>query len=435
MNKHILAVWIVGLALILGGHAQSSEMVVGLSPFNDKAQTQSQVKAVINYLLENAKPGDKIRFYDAYNLKSLETFQVPNNKGYTNPRAKLMVNKDAVKKLLQFAEKAQRPQGEGQPSVIGAIRAPEFLRFLGENVSINRPTNLILMGSQKYDDPSQKGFSMARGHVPGDGHLQVSVGQSPFGMSGNPELLKNIRVHWGFPGSDRPQDNSQYFIKRFWTLFIERQGGQLVTFTGDLPTLFDRVRSGARAPKHDYVLTSTTKLEMILYRPNEVKEQVSIYERPLSATPVSLTVVKKAQRVEIGISWDCAQCDLDLYAQPHPKAEILYFEYTQSREGKYWKDFRVSPSSSNSYETVSFHKPVDVSQLFLAINFFKGKVSKSVDGEIRVAIGNRTYAKKFQLKANKGNKASGIESTLKNRKAANVNWLIIDPMQVVVVRK
>lgn len=447
MNKNIFGAFIFSLVLIVASDAHSGEMVVGLSPFNQSAKAENQTKSFINYLLENSNPGDKVRFYDAYNLRSLGVFEIPTNPGYRHPRAKLMVNKEVIKALLEFAEKAREPkEEEGEPSVAGAMRWPQFLRFIGENLSHSEETEVVLLGNPLYDDPKEPDYSMANDNrVPADSQLLAQKRRTPFGTKGDSELLSNIRVHLGFPNINWKSNNQNSFlVKRLWALFIEKQGGQLITFTGDLPTLLDRLKNHADAPKHDYKFNIAPKNEIALgdekpkeFSKNDIQpavpeKQVSIFDRALSEETVSINDAKQANFVEIGITWK-GSIDLDIYCRPTSQSETLYFSHKNSKEGKYIQDFMSSPGSSN-YETVVFDTPIDLNQLLIAVNFYNGTVNKPISGEIRISINNQIYAQKFEIKGKKGNSAAGRDSTLSNKKPANSNWLVIDPLQVVGIK-
>ena len=436
MNKFITKVIVFSFFLAIAARAHPHDLIIGLSPYMDKTDSKGQVKAVIGYLLEVVEPGNSAHIYDAYHLTSIGTFQVPPNNAYRHQKAKLVVNKKIVKNLLKFAEDSIKPGGENIPSVTGAIRLPEFLRFLGENQTLSKEIDVMILGSPLYDIPEEKNYSMAKGHVPSDGHLQVSMGHSPFGMTGDIDLLQKLRIHLAYPPMSLKQSvNQNYFVKRFWTLFLEKQGGKLITFTGDLPTLFQRITKKASVPQHDYVLKESSKLEMILYRQKEIKKRVSIFDRPLTKTTIPMASVRNARDVELGISWDCKYCDLDLYARPRPQAETLFFQHPESQDGRYLKDFRDSPRLSNSFETIIFHKAIDLSELVLAVNFYEGRVPDRVNGEFRISVNNKTFAHKFQIEAQRGNIGACMKNTLKNRRAAGPHCLIIDPLKVIGINE
>jgi len=205
----------------------------------------------------------------------------------------------------------------------------------------------------------------------------------------------------------------------------------LATFTHDLATLYQRVKTRAPAPKHSYELEKTNKLEMILLRPPEVKHHTSLYERPLSDRLFSLADVSRLSEVEISITWDDPYSDLDLYVQHGSHTKALYYLNTETDEGKYYKDFMNSPRATNGYETIFFFQPVNVTELIVAINFFGGRVQESVTGEVRISLDGQTFARKFEIKAKKGNHGKGREETLARRKPANAQWIVIDPLSVV----
>ncbi len=435
MNKFILTIAVV-TGLFVGvvpvTHARTLE--IGLSPFVEKEKAKTQVKQVLEFLTTIIEPGDTARIYDAFNLSTIGTFSVPDKPTYRHPKAKIGANRKAVGALLKFARASRVSNGSKEPSVTGAIKLPQFLRFVGNNHPPKEKTDLILLGSPLYDSPSEKRFSMAEGHVPSDGYISRSRKDSPFGTKGDETLLKNFRVHFGFPGQGwKKNDQHAHYVKRFTVLFVERQAGELVTFTHDLETLFQRVKGGAKTPDHGFVLEDTNKLEMNLFDYNKVsRKQVSIYERKTTKAPVSRDVIARAEKVQIGLSWD-APCDIDIYARPGKSGETLYFGKNVSSFGVFHKDFMSSPRLSQAYETISFYKPIHLKELFLAINFYGGHVSKPIQLELRIAIGSKTYKKHYVIRATKGNNGAGKRRTLSSGQPANDNWLVIDPMEVVRV--
>lgn len=165
-------------------------------------------------------------------------------------------------------------------------------------------------------------------------------------------------------------------------------------------------------------------------RPPTVKQQTSIYERPLSTTPVPANVLRQASHLEVGITWECGGCDLDLYGLREPGAKAIWFLSTQTKDGQYFRDFRTSPRSANGYETLAFHVPVDFNHLLLAVNFYNGSSPGGVKGEMRISLNGQTYAMPFHVIAHEGNGGVGRQETLTARRAHNAAWLVIDPMEV-----
>ena len=245
-------------------------------------------------------------------------------------------------------------------------------------------------------------------------------------------MLANWRVHLGFLGSNWKRDEKHGFhVQRFWTLYVEKQSGLLVTFTNDLPTLFQRVQSKASLSKHSYELQTSQKLEMVLISKPRVKQEISIYERPLSIDPPAKDQIRQARDVEIGLTWDCSWCDLDLYVRPGTKAKTLSFQTMRSDRGEYFKDFQRSPRATNGYETVMLDGVVDMSTLFIAVNIYGGRTLDGVHGELRISLDGETYASAFHLSPREGNIGADRNEVLSTGQAVNPHWLVINPLEVI----
>lgn len=433
----LVSSWFLLLLFIIGlvSPAQGRDMAIGLSPYMEADAAQRQVKSILQFLIETLQPGESALVFDAYRIRTLGTFTVPDNPAYRHPKARLQANRQTVATLFAFAKDARPPQGEGEPGVIGAVRLPQALAFLGTNYPALQDADIIVFGSPLYDDPSEKQFTMRRLFIPGDGHLSKARSATPYGIKGQTSLLAGRRVHLGYPDDSwRQGDHHAYFVHRFWTLFIEGQGGTLPTFTGDVVTLFERVKTKAPVPSHGYKPEASDKLEMIQLRPPSVERRTSIYERPLSNALISPQTLRRATKVEVGITWECGGCDLDLYSKSSPQAATLSYLKKQTPEGQYFKDWTSSPRPRNGYETLAYRVPIDLTALLLAVNFYDGASPGGVNGELRISLDGQTYARSFHLPASRGNSASGRWRTLTFRRAANEHWLVIDPLEVMGVR-
>jgi len=211
--KHALfsAVIIVHL-LFTGTPVEAREFMVGLSPFQTPSAAKQQIKSVIGFLVETLEPGDRAWLFDAYFQTSLGQFSVPNKSIYANPKAKLGANRQVVANLLKFAKEAREPKGRDQPSLMEAVRLPQFLRFIGENYPTSTEIDVIVLGNPLFDDPLDKDFSMAQYRIPGDGHFSHDRRATPFGLKGQSGLLTKRRVHLGFPDESWKRGRSSWFL-------------------------------------------------------------------------------------------------------------------------------------------------------------------------------------------------------------------------------
>lgn len=434
MNKRSVCVLVCLMWIGMEHSVSARDMALGLSPYHEPAVAEAHIKSVLQFLSDTLEPGQSCFVFDAYHLRSLGTFSVPDKSLYRNPKAKLQANRSVVVAMLQFAKTARKPEGGNEPTTIGAIRLPQALLFIGRDYPAAQESDLILLGSPLYDDPKDQGFTMRNKHIPGDGHLTKTRSVTPYGIKGQGSLLAQRRVHLLFPDESwKLDDHHEYLVHRFWTLFIEGQGGHLSTFTHDLPTLFQRIKGNAPSGTHGYKLEPTDKLEMILLRPSAALKEPTIYERPVNTTPLPASVLRHATQVEVGITWqNCG--DLDLYGQRDTKASPLWYLNTQTPDGRYYKDLRRPSRHVNGYETLGYHVPVDLKDLLLAVNFYSGSCPGGVTGEIRISVNSQTYARTFHIPAQEGNGGLGRQDTLTSRRASNAGWLVIDPLEVLGLR-
>ncbi len=423
----ILIAWLAVMPM-----ASANNLIVAVSPYHAPEKARRHSIALMQQLTK-LNQGSRVTLVDGYNLSIIGEFNIPDNPAYNSPKARLGVNRETVTALKRFADKPIIPGADGHPSVPGALRLPQLLRYVADNFNHSGQTDVIALGSPFYDDPREPAFSMAGGRFPSDGHLFASQGKTPFGAAGQSGLLKNVRVHIGY-GSDNIMQGERhsYFVRRFWTLYTQAFGGKLGGFIGDVPTLFRRVTDNAPLPAHDFKPVRSNKLEMIILR--QVEDRQSIFERPVSETALPQAQVVRADNVQVGISWACGQCDLDIYARPMPGAPVLYFGRTMTAHGRYWKDYRNSPQPTNGFETIGFDVSLDLRTLTIAVNFYEGKAPQGVSGEIRISVNDQTYASTFHIAATTGNRGKGIPAIFETGKGAGDHSVIIDPLRIVAIQ-
>lgn len=405
---------------------QARELIIAVSPNLHAEEAKTQATQVLQFLT-TLEPGDQAVVLDGFSLTTIGTFSVPSRSAYNSPRAKLGANQSFVGAFMQFADGSTLQPGMSP----GALRLPQLIRHIGANYTSAQQTDVVILGSPFYEGDDQ--FSMTGSRIPSDGHINSSRSETPYGTTDQPELLTNIRIHFGYGHEGMLEsDRHHFYIQRFWTLYIEALGGSLATFSADQQTLFHRALRGAEAPTHNYVLNETERLEMILLQPESQANSQSIYERELTHQELPSEYLNQADFVEIGISWDCQSCDIDLYARPRHDALPLYYRNTETAEGTYFKDYRTSPQTINGYETIAFHVPIDLEQLFILIHFFDGHSPGGVRGEVRLSVEGMTFATPFHIPGEVGgndidfeNTSQGIFEYAKNNIVVFWGWQLV----------
>ncbi len=147
-------------------------------------------------------------------------------------------------------------------------------------------------------------------------------------------------------------------------------------------------------------MTGSTKVEMIQLAPVRLTQK-SIYERDVTSAQLPDSKLRKAERVELGVRWQCA-CDIDIFAQPFPGAAVLSYKTARSPQGLFFKDYRDA-NATEGYETIEFAVPLDLRVLKVAVNLYEGSAPQGVTGELRMTVDGQTYAMPFNIPATSGN--------------------------------
>jgi hypothetical protein len=382
----------------------TTRYVIGLSPFLEKSVKDDVFRRIVGFVLEDLPLNSSLAIYDAYQLQTVTQIDVPGVRAFRSGKTRANQFKEPINKLKNFLAAAPTPPAAGKLDLAQAIRFPQFLDFVGENLAhADQRLTVIVLGSPLYLDHKEPGFSMMDGYFPSDGHLLAARDRSVFGLKDRAGALNHITVHWAYFGDPWVSAVHQEKIYRFWALYLKRQDARLATFCGDLPTVFDAVRpSGAAlAETHEQrfeIDPAQTKLEMLrITRDVGVADWITRDTVHNAAQRPPATTVGP---MKIGIRWQ-GNLDLDLYATPNHDAETLFFEHTRSPEGYYFKDHRSSPL--REYEFIEFEAPVDAWQVDARVNFYQGEAPNGIGGEVRIEFDGRIYTGRFSLASDHGN--------------------------------
>lgn len=382
--------------------------IVGVSPFLDKSVKDDVYRSMIRLIVQDLPLNSTLCIYDAYNLKTITQLSLPNAHAFEAAKTRANQFAPAIGELKQFLAHEQVLPTSGQIHFENAIRLPQFLDFLSENLRLtNSSASLLLIGSPLYKDAQEPAFSMVDGYFPSDGHLQASREQSVFGFSrpdpdseagSQPRLI----AQWMYFGEPWINDLHKEKVARFWTLYLQRRNAALATFTSDFPTALEhfasRLEGTIAAGKQWAVDKDQRKIEMLrVSRKVEAADWLTQGSLSETAQTPPGTMVGP---MKIGIRWQ-ANIDLDLYAAPRPGAETLFFQHVRSPEGYYNKDHRHSPG--NEYEFIEFESSVDVREVQALVNFYKGDCPGGPQGEVRIEFDGRVYGARFSVAADEGN--------------------------------
>ena len=424
--KRYLYIMVLSVSLLFTPAAHARDYIIVMSPAHQQDIGTALKKALFEFLMTHVKPGEKVTGINGQSLETWFVFEVKDDPKYNYPKIKARMNAPALRAIQTFGFEVTSSQ------LPGGVQIPQLYQYLGQNFAPFDDTTIIMLASPLYQDQYNPDWGIMNELYPSDGHLNSPIDATPFSVVGRGELLKGATIHWGHPYPWDGSDAYRLKVTRFQHLLAEGYGATIATFTSDMASLWRRVKDNAAPVPHGFTRDTTEKLETIQLIDRPVDEtRTSIYERELETGKPSAAELRQARNVEIGISWSAEHVDLDLHVQPHAGAEVLYFANRQSTEGFYHKDFTQSPETENGYETITMTVPLDLPDTLIAINWFGGGSADGVTGEIRLAIGDKTYGMPFEMNITRGNSGGGREDTIRTRNAANANWLIIDPKTII----
>lgn len=401
----LLAATIVAVSLsVTPVHAK--DLIVGLSPFQSQDVHKTQVKTLLAYLCRQ-NDFQQVVFVDAYHLKTIGHFNIPEGGTYQSAKARLRVNSELVARLLRFGGDVPASQNQDDlPQTVGAVRLPQLSDYIAGQFSGVDKT-LLLVGSPVYDVPADKAFSMVGQVYPSDAHILANHRVSVFGTADTPSLLDGLKVYWVSTYQSYQNSQYSYLVERFWSLYISHQSGRLIRMAEDLSGVLDNLGQPPNTFPDRFSLDKTARLEMI-----RLREQDPVVVEPDSEkSPSAEPDPQHARRAEITLSWDCEACDLDLYVQLE-NGKILYFGNTETRQATFYKEIRDLSAPNKGFETVVFKQPVDLTQLNIAVNFFSGIRSGGVHGIVTFRYDGVTVEQPFHITATKGNGVSDLQSLL-----------------------
>lgn len=432
--KTLFATIAVALALI-AGEAGARPAIVALAPAAGEADRRAITEGVAFYLAEVVQPGESARLLDARTGALLAVFEVPEGESYVAPRAKLQINRRPLKALKAYVSIA--PEAGTHE---GAMDLPGLLREIGTRYPADVPTDLVIWGSPVHHDPRMPSFSMLEARVPGDGQFFHTRAETPYAAVGEDSFLNNYRVFFGRIGPDPAVNDAHAFaLEQYLGNSIAVRGGQLVGIADDPATLFEGASAPITEPRKRYAPQESDKIEMLVFAPQPPEavdaRALPIHERPLASSAPSAAEMRQAREVEVGITWDAAcACDLDLYARP-ATGEVIYFANAETAAGRLLKDFTSSPEIDGGLERVVFAAPVDLAELRLAVNLYRGAPGRAgVTGEIRIAIGAETWAAPFRITAEGGSAGRGAAAVMNRQSRGDASWVVIDPLALVGLR-
>lgn len=377
--------------------AKNSLIIV--SPHQDSTTAAQHYKTVIEFYL-TLGAGDTLKVINGMEGTSIATLTIPNNPAYNHLKPKLKINQAGRQKLKVFFQHVHINH-----HLKGAIDMPRLIPQLARYSDIS---DVLIMGNPLYDVKSNPAMSMASELVPSDGYLLNTDRNNVFRTTGFERRLQGLRFHWLLP-EILPRQIHADAVQRLWHHFINRQGGHLVSFSADERMVLELLRSNAQPMPLIDELETSGKLEMQAIR--DISTVHGFYNKPISHTPLRISDFNHP--ITLAIAWR-GDVDLDIFAKPSD-GEVLSYQNVSSSQGKHYKDILTGQQASEGmrYETIEFHRAVNIKTLFVAVNLYSANQPYTVTrGSLRVQVLGKVYETPFEIDAQAGNKGADIPSLL-----------------------
>jgi hypothetical protein len=440
--RSILVTVLYFAAAISSSRAEGRRFIVGVSHSLLQVERDVAWDAVLSFIVLQMRTGDTLAVYDASALQPVAELSIPSESLFASAKPRLTRLAAPLGKLKAFFAAGADMH---LPSD-GTLLVPQFLDFTARQLRRgNEELSVILVGAPFYHDTEMAFDFGPDGAYPGDGFLGLSANESPFSTVGKAQTLKGIAVHWTFLNESRwGNDAHRQGVLRFWSLFIQAQAGVLASAAGDAKAVFQRAADGVATPLDNPAIDSDAKAEMIIPRHRREGPQEAVRattsatspENTLSTVPNWLedaTVAKpkaaapRHARVKIGLRWgdsdvQARAIDLDLYVRSNPGAKEISYRRTRTPEGLLWKDWLVSPAVSNGFETVELNGETDLTQLRVAVNFYRGHhTAGSVSATVRIWVNGDVFEAPIRIPASDGNRGEAADDYRRDP-----HWVVID---------
>lgn len=428
--------------------------VVGLPPHMDQTAAKDALQAARKLLLR-AAPGDRVGFFDAYNMRKIAACEIANG----SDRARALKLKSVFAALNEHIQNATADAGPVQ----NQVRAPQFFDFVGTSV---RPAGgsvtLLVFSSHDYSDARDPAFVFGGLTYPGDGFVNAPSSRSIYGTADRKTLLQGTVVHWSLSGSFA-SELVRTRVRRFWKVELEGMSAVLATFAASADEVVDRALAGASEPVTSELIdaheTELTMHSIVQVAHPSAREECISPTKPERAgaaadgsaaqptTPPTTEPVSATQAVASAISalptsidsidlaavWTtqvagARGADVDVYLRPAGSPVELCYRATSTPDGRcrYLRDIReAAPGIDDhrwvaTWEVVQLDPATSLDESTCWLNLFKGTDSP-ISGIVRLAIDGKAATTSFSFPAGPGNHGGNAGT-----RETDPNWIRID---------
>jgi len=286
----------------------------------DRASHEHMFLLIQGVYFDTMKSGDKMTVYLGENPQEIASLAIPETNKLTSRLKERFYDRQVFHgDLVRALTKTSVDQIDRN------LNIPKIAKIVAARAQMEsqRKPVLVLLGSPLHyvRNSDQTFFDMSKGHYPNDDTL-INEG-SPYSTmwASNEQALKGIAVHHIFQTSSGIRHNyHREKLYRFWGLFWQQIGAQLLTFSDDLEA-YRRIASH-NLPARQFVLKPEGKLIMRFGIP--IGPPSTLLEGQASVQDISSNDLVRAKSLELALVWR-GTTDLDLRVKHVPTGAEVYF--------------------------------------------------------------------------------------------------------------
>ncbi|MHB9118334.1 MAG: hypothetical protein ACYC2R_08665 [Burkholderiales bacterium] len=408
--KNITKLIVVGLLIVSSELAAASQLIeLAVAP-EAKTSRASDIKNLLTQILVTASPGDTVSIYDAGGGRRVGAVTIPDEVPTDVPANVKMtwimkLQGSALVGMVHFLN-APPPQGS----------SGNLMRYLSDlqnrltdSSSGHAKKKIVYFGNPVVSFP--QAYSLID-RYPSDAFLLTP--DNPYSTVGRSRALAGMEIHiihsanWAEFSRNDPTLHHEK-LQSFFGKNIAQQGGQLLSFTGNVDQLAKLTT--AEFPKMAYGTPQLGQGKLLLYPvlTPQIKRDDEVTQATLWATAIGKNPPppqRGAAPLDIGITWD-KNVDLDIYTKVEDDVELSYKQQSAEKYGaRFLKDITTLPDA-RGFETVTYAKPVPLNHFRVYINHYAGGSASPINIEVRMRVDGKIYFKKYHLNPGHGTLGGG----------------------------
>jgi hypothetical protein len=260
-----------------------------------------------DFFLHGLALGERLTLYDGMDAREILRIAIPNDRRFEQERVRTRTFGRETAQLSRAIDALSAPE---EPAVPYRIDFPGFA-YEYSQTQMGGEAQLLVVTSGMHLSDLEPSFSFrlvgTELFLPTDAHIEAPLSESPYGTLGLETALNDVAVHFCLQSDGmRLTTYQKDELRRFWSLYVDRLGGKLATFTESLPGCFERWRGKADSGMPEEALDISSNIlamRRVARTPLEGAEPVATARLPVGVETFSVFSSKPHPAVQgVGVT-------------------------------------------------------------------------------------------------------------------------------------